>query len=37
MFEFVVYMGMIERISSSLSKYYVYIHCACTVSMSLQK
>ena len=36
MFEFIVYMGMIERISS-LSKYYVYIHCACTVSMSLQK
>ena len=36
MFEFVIYIDMVERVSS-LPKYYVSIHRACTACMSLQK
>ena len=36
MFEFVIYIDMVERVSSLLN-YYVYIRHACTACMSLQK
>ena len=36
MFEFVIYIDMVERVSSLLN-YYVYIRRACTACMSLQK
>ena len=36
MFEFVIYIDTVERVSS-LPKYYVYICRACIACMSLQK